>query len=216
MRIFVPPDSRLMLITNYRQMKCSFTTENKFDCKFRHLQALKKVMAKCKANYLSWTVICCNSWYLLVLNFKCSRRILCDMFNCQATCLINCMSANISRLNFVHLNFSDVSPPRVFSTTNATSLINQFSRLVNRRYYWWLLARHHMKSPLHGSRRRLIRNYTIVSGAFQVQTFENSNRTKLFLCLISSALSHEDELESWNIAPPFLTSTLDGCELSAD
>jgi hypothetical protein len=41
-------------------------------------------------------------------------------------------------------------------------------------------------------------------------------RVKLFLCLISQALCHEDTWGSGGIAPPFLTPTLDGGECQLD
>jgi hypothetical protein len=41
------------------------------------------------------------------------------------------------------------------------------------------------------------------------------NEVKLFLCLTSKALCPEDIWGSGNIAPPFLTSALDGVEWSA-
>jgi hypothetical protein len=40
-------------------------------------------------------------------------------------------------------------------------------------------------------------------------------KVKLFLCLINHALCHGDIWGSGGIAPPFLTSTLDGGEWSA-
>jgi hypothetical protein len=133
-------------------MECSLTIGNTFECKdFAMFHPWKKSQKNVKLSSLSWTVACCNRLYLLVLNFKCSRRILCSvlcgMFNCQTACLIDFMSFCESRLNFFRLNSSDVSPPGAFSYTDVASLTKQFTWLVSRHSYWWLPARHHVKSP---------------------------------------------------------------------
>jgi hypothetical protein len=104
-------------------------------------------------------------------------------------------------MNCIHLSFSDWSSPRVFSFTNAASLIKQFVPLVNRHFCWWYPSKHlrnllftvttDVDSWNHSTHLALSTWNAILTGvsvALQVERFGNSGGTNYKL----------DHITYWN------------------
>jgi hypothetical protein len=81
---------------------------------------------------------------------------LCGTCNWLAQRMSAWLTANGRHTNCTHLNFWQWPSPGPLSSTNAASLIRQFTPLVNRKVCWRLTFKHRMKWPLHCNRRPIL------------------------------------------------------------